>query len=79
MGILGKLFNTTIINTAHHYNLERDQAKHIKTEVIQTFGIQRFWFILEYLNFYYYWNLILLNEPPRTTTSTKFQQNFPTP
>ncbi len=64
MGILAQFFNTTIINTAHHFNLERDQAKNIKTEIIRKSGVQRFWFILDYLDFYYYWNLILLNEPP---------------
>ena len=64
MGILAQFFNTTIINTAHHFNLERDQAKNIKTEIIKKSGVQRFWFILDYLDFYYYWNLILLNEPP---------------
>jgi hypothetical protein len=70
MGMLGKRLKTTIVNTAYHYNLERDQAKSIKTEVIQTFGIQRFWFICEYVNFYYFWNMVLLNEPPKPTTST---------
>ena len=33
MGILAQFFNTTIINTAHHFHLERDQAKNIKIEI----------------------------------------------
>ena len=70
MGMLGKLHGTTIINTAYHYNLERDQDKKTKTDVILKFGVKRFWFICEYADFYHYWNLVLLNEPPRTTSTT---------
>ena len=70
MGMLAKLFNTTIINKEYHYIGHKDEAKNVKTEAIITYGIQRYWFIYEYLDFYYYWNLILLNESPKSSTST---------
>ena len=68
MGMLAKLHNTNIVNIAHHFYLERNQEKRIKTQIIHYYGVQRYWFICEYANFYYVWNLILLNEPPRLTT-----------
>ena len=66
MGMLAKLFNTTIINITNHFVRLRDLPKNEKTKVIQTNGIDECWFILEYLDFYYYWHLILQNKKAQT-------------
>ena len=71
MGILAKHFNTTLVNIAHRFYIYRDDPKNVKTGIIRENGVQKFLFILEYLDFYHYWELILLNEPPLiTSTST---------
>ena len=75
MGMLAKQMNSIIINIADHFYFKRNEVKYIKTKEIQSYGIQRFWFVLEYSDFNYYWNLMLLNEPIMTSKKSTIQKS----
>ena len=65
MGMLGRFFNTNIVDVSWTYFAERNELRAVKTKMIEKIGISNLLFISEGLNFYYIWNLILQNDPPK--------------
>ena len=59
--MFAKFFNTKITHSKSKYLSERDLPRQTKTELFSKCGITKLWFILEGDDFYYYWNIILLN------------------
>ena len=75
MGMLAKFFDTGIIHIQWKYMAERNLPKKTKSKLIKKFGVMNFYFILEGIDFYYYWNLILMNEPPIADTTISINEN----
>ena len=65
MGMLGRFLKTDIVDVSWAYYADRNAPRAAKTEMIEKCGIEKFLFVSDDLNFYYIWNLILLNDPPK--------------
>ena len=64
MGMLAKKLSTKIVDISWAYYSERNAPRREKASMIAKCGVEKFLFISENAEFYYIWNLVLLNDPP---------------